>query len=619
MSAKLARLLWIPAAAAVAAGGCTQKAPEQSSSPVAKQVSGSTGEQLPASEESEVPSDQPDLHASDKLAVLKKDRDEAAAGVAANQTGAETPEPTPPREAVEFGKKEKVPAKPAGPPKGALGGAQSLRAADASRATNGHRRGRGVIAAMEHRPMTVAQGSPTPESGESYQDYGTNPMTRTAEDRLSTFSVDVDTASYAIARRKIVEGTVPPSAAVRVEEFVNYFHYNYAGPTNGAPFAVHMDAAPSPFTPNRELLRIGVQGKKLSVRERKPAHLVFLVDVSGSMQSPDKLDLAKRSLRILVDNLKDGDTVALVTYADGSRVVLEPTGLEHKAEIVSAIEDLTAGGSTAMGSGITLAYELAARNLKPDAISRVIVLSDGDANVGTSSHEEILRSIASKVKEGVTLSTVGFGMGNYKDTMMEQLANRGNGTNYYIDSLSEAKRVFQEQLGGTLEVIAKDVKIQVDFDPAVVESYRLIGYENRDIADQDFRNDKVDAGEIGAGHTVTALYEVVLTKATSGPLATVRIRAKAPNGTKATETSYTFGRESLAKTFDEASGDFRFAAAVAATAEILRRSPYAAEWSLEKVAAIASKAADKQNAERQEFLQLLARLKPLRSQLTAAR
>lgn len=447
-------------------------------------------------------------------------------------------------------------------------------------------------------------------NSESYTDYGTNPMTSTATDKLSTFAIDVDTASYAIARKKIREGQVPPPESVRVEEFVNYFRYDYAGPDEDRPFAVHMDAAPSPYGDGRHVLRVGVQARKLAHSERKPSNLVFLVDVSGSMSSPDKLGLAKRALRILVDNLRDGDTVALVTYAGGVRVVLEPTGLASKSEIIEAIESLGAGGSTAMSSGIDLAYQMAARNLRPDAESRVIVLSDGDANVGNTSPKDILRTIAGHVKEGVTLSTVGFGMGNYKDTMMEQLANKGNGNYSYIDGISQARRVFQEQLGGTLEVVAQDVKIQVEFDPDAVASYRLIGYENRDIADVDFRNDRVDAGEIGAGHTVTALYEVELARDARAPLAMVHIRAKKPRGEKATEWAYGFAAERLYPSFDQAPADFRFATAVMGAAEILRRSEHARSWNLDRVIAIAEGASAASVPERQEFIALMRELDP---------
>ncbi len=473
-----------------------------------------------------------------------------------------------------------------------------------------------MAAKVAPMPMTIAP-QPDPavtQGGEEYKDYGKNPMVSTAEDHLSTFAVDVDTASYAIARRKIMSGQLPPESAVRVEEFVNYFKYDYAGPANAAPFAVHMDMAPSPFAKERKLLRVGVQAKKLSLRERKNANLVFLVDVSGSMQSPDKLGLAKRALRVLVDNLKDGDTVSLVTYAGNTRVVLAPTGLEKKAEIISALEDLQAGGSTAMASGMQLAYELAAQTLTPNSLSRVIVLSDGDANIGNTGHEEMLASIAGKVKEGVTMSTIGFGMGNYKDTLMEQLANKGNGNYFYIDGIGQAKRIFQEQLGGMLEVVAKDVKIQVDFDPDVVKSYRLVGYENRDIADRDFRNDKVDAGEIGAGHTVTAMYEVELLR-NDGIPATVSIRAKTPKGSKATETAYAFAMQNSYASFASAPEDLRFASAVMASAEILRGSEHASEWSLQDVIAIARAASESHAAERQEFIALMEKALQLKGAL----
>ncbi|MFZ5469389.1 MAG: vWA domain-containing protein [Myxococcota bacterium] len=446
--------------------------------------------------------------------------------------------------------------------------------------------------------------------GEGYTHYGVNAFVTTAEDRLSTFAVDVDTASYAIARRKLLEGTLPPPSSVRVEEFLNYFRYRYPEPTSGA-LAVHLDAAPSPYTPGRHLLRVGVQGKRLEVNQRKTAHLTFLVDVSGSMQSPDKLPLAKRALRMLVDNLRDGDTVALVTYAGHVKLALPPTGLEKKAVIHQAIEELSAGGSTAMASGIELAYQQAMKTLDGQSLSRVIILSDGDANVGPTSHEDILRLIRGYVKEGITVTTVGFGMGNYQDTLMEQFANKGNGNHFYVDSLMQARRVFQEQLGGTLEVIAQDVKIQVDFDPEQVERYRLIGYENRDIADQDFRNDKVDAGEIGAGHSVTALYELTLRPDAGEGLATVRVRAKPPRQSKASEAIFPFRASALAPSLDGASADLRFAAAVMGAAEIFRQSPHAKTWSYDQVLRLAKGATPPGNAERSEFIALLERARSL--------
>jgi Ca-activated chloride channel family protein len=465
---------------------------------------------------------------------------------------------------------------------------------------------------LPSRPPPPPPPGGDPQGGEDYAHQDPNGFIDASKDKLSTFAADVDTASYTIVRRKLNEGQPVPKDAVRVEEFVNYFNYGYLAPTaKGRPFAVHVDGAPSPFDRSgHQLLRIGVQGRTIAKAARKPAHLVFLVDVSGSMQSPDKLALAQRSLRLLVDNLNDGDTVALVTYAGSTRVVLEPTGLDERTRIEDAIDGLTAGGSTAMGSGLALAYDLAARNLDKNAVTRVIVLSDGDANVGATTHAQILNSIAAHVKQGVTLSTVGFGQGNYKDTMMEQLADEGNGNAYYIDSLSQAKRVFQEQLGGTLEVIAEDVKLQVELNPAEIASYRLIGYENRDLADQDFRDDRVDAGEIGAGHTVTAIYEVVWApgrKLDAGAnLATVRVRAKQPGGTRADEWAFPVTNADLASSFAAASDDFRFACAVAAFAEILRGSSYARDWQLSDVASIARAAAGTAE-DRNEFVALVGK------------
>jgi Ca-activated chloride channel family protein len=448
----------------------------------------------------------------------------------------------------------------------------------------------------------------------STEDYGAptiNTWTLTQNDHLSTFSVDVDTASYTLARAKLLSGELPPADSVRVEEWLNYFRYRHPLPEPGVPLAVTMDAAPSPFAPNKHLLRVGVQGRVVDLAERQPAHLTFLVDVSGSMQSPERLPLAKRALRLLVDQLHDGDTVALVTYAGNVRLVLPHTGMNEKARIHAAIEALSAGGSTAMGSGVELAYQQAVKVLDSKSSSRVIILSDGDANVGRTSHEEILKLVAGHVKEGVTLTTVGFGMGNYKAVLMEQLADKGNGNHFYVDSLLAAKRIFVEQLGGTLEVIAQDVKLQVDFDPAQVNAYRLVGYENRDIADRDFRNDRVDAGEIGSGHTVTALYELDLKANAGAGLATVRLRAKAPRGTTADEKAFVFPGAALATRFGDASADFRFATAVMGAAEIFRRSPSAAEWSYDEVRRIAAGATPPGNAEREEFLSLLERAQAL--------
>lgn len=446
-------------------------------------------------------------------------------------------------------------------------------------------------------------------SGETYGATGINGWVETASDRLSTFAVDVDTASYAIARRKLREGQAPPPESVRVEEFINAFRYQLPQPKDGA-LGVTLEAAPSPFTARTAVLRVSVQGRRLSISERKPAHLTFLVDVSGSMNSPDKLPLAQRALRILVDSLRDGDTVSLVTYAGAVRVVLPHTGLEQKARIHEAIEGLRAGGGTAMGSGIELAYQQAAKVLDGKSVSRIVILSDGDANIGPARPNQLLRLIAGYVKEGVTVTTVGFGMGTYRDDLMEQFANKGNGNHHYVDSLFEAKRIFHTELGGTLEVIAKDVKLQVEFDPEQVKRYRLIGYENRDVADHDFRNDRVDAGEIGSGHTVTALYELELAPGAGAGLCTVRVRAKPPVGERAAEAFFPFEARWLAARFDAASDDLRFATAVMGAAEVFRRSPHARHWSLEGIREIAAAAA-LGAPERQEFLELIDRARPL--------
>jgi Ca-activated chloride channel family protein len=466
----------------------------------------------------------------------------------------------------------------------------------------------------------AARSGPQAASTESYHDWGQNPWTDTAKDHLSTFAADVDTASYTLARRKLNTGELPAKAGVRVEELVNYFKYAFGAPQQGTPFAVVMDAAPSPVAPGRDILRVGVATKAKSIEERAPAHLVFLVDVSGSMSSPDKLELAKQSLRILVDNLKDGDTVAIVTYAGDTRLVLPASGLDHKDAIVDAIDGLHAGGSTAMASGIDLAYDQAIKGATPGAIARVLVLTDGDANVGAHTHGEILKLIESRTKQGVTLSTIGFGMGNYKDDLMEQLADHGNGNNFYIDGPAAAHRVFQEQLGSTLEVVAKDVKLQVDFDPRQVAQYRLIGYEDRDVADEDFRNDAVDAGEIGAGHQVTAMYEIERTaagKLTPAPLATLRVRYKAPNGDTAKEAAFPMAAPPAAQ-LAQASDDLRFAFAVAAFADVLRGGQDAEHWGLPQIRALAAGAAGR-DPDRAELVGLIDKAIAIGSTKTASR
>jgi Ca-activated chloride channel family protein len=464
----------------------------------------------------------------------------------------------------------------------------------------------------------IASGAPSPvaydrtSNTEDYTDYGKNPWVMTDKDRFSTFAADVDTASYTIGRRKLMqENALPPQASVRVEEWVNYFHYSFPPARAGTPFSTVMEAAPNPFAQDRYILRVGVATKAKTIGERKPAALVFLVDVSGSMESEDKLGLAKKALHLLTDNLSDKDAVSIVTYAGDSRVVLPMTSIDHKINIHHAIDGLHSGGSTAMASGIDLAYEQAAAWIRPGAISRVIVLTDGDANVGSHTHEEMLKIIADRAKAGVALSTIGFGMGNYKDTLMEQLADKGNGNNYYIDSFDAAKRVFQEQLTSTIEVAAKDVKLQVEFDPAQVARYRLVGYENRDVKDEDFRKDDVAAGQVGWGHQVTAMYEVELTptgKVHPAPLGTVRIRHKQPDADTATEDAFAMA-SAPARSFAEASQDLRFAFAVAAFADVLRGG---ATWSLDDIRAqaVASSGDDKDRTELVSLIDRARALKP---------
>ena len=485
---------------------------------------------------------------------------------------------------------------------GSAAGAMALDEGKMGKTGVGHGRGAATISSGFDDQNVAADGT----DGEAYHDWGKNPWTETAKDHLSTFAADVDTASYTIARRKLREGTLPPRASVRVEEMVNYFRYAFPPPASGSPFAVVMDAMPSPLEPARDILRVGVATRPETEAERKPAHLVFLVDVSGSMDEPDKLPLVKSSLDTLTRNLEEGDTVAIVTYAGETRLVMPPTGLDHRAQIIEAIDSLEPGGSTAMASGIDLAYQQAMQGLTKDAISRVIVCTDGDANVGAHTHEEILKIIASRAARGVTLSTIGFGMGNYKDELMEQLADKGNGNNFYIDSPAAAKRVFEEQLGSMLEVVAKDVNLQVDFDPSLVARYRLVGYEDRDIADKDFRNDKVDAGEIGAGHQVTALYEVELTaagKQANAPLATLRVRYKQPRGEKATEIGFPMVGGPAAS-YANAPVDARFAFAVAAFADVLRGGQDAEHWSLAQIRDLARNAAG-DDPDRKEFVGMI--------------
>ena len=429
----------------------------------------------------------------------------------------------------------------------------------------------------------------TPPNGAAYndvffKDYGTNPFIDTEDDHLSTFGMDVDTASYSVTRRYLRDGYLPPPEAVRVEEFVNAFDYNYPTPSAEA-FAVHIEGAPSRFGEGKrlQLLRIGIQGRVVPDENRKDAMLTFVIDVSGSMDMENRLELVKHALTLLVEQLRPGDKVAIVVYGSRARTVLSHTGIEGRGEILAAIHSLTPEGVTNAEEGLRLGYKLALQNARVGSISRVILCSDGVANVGETGADGILRVIRSHVEEGITLTTLGFGMGNFNDVLMEQLANNGDGSYAYIDTLNEAKRVFVENLTGTLQLIAKDAKVQVDFNPQVVSRFRLLGYENRRLDHEDFRDDKADGGEIGSGHSVTALYEIKLHEGTTGQLATVFIRHEDPDTRRISEINEEIFTTQLKRTFEGASPEFQLAATIAEFAEILRESFWAQEGNLEAV------------------------------------
>ncbi len=417
-----------------------------------------------------------------------------------------------------------------------------------------------------------------------FQHHGTNPFIDTEDDPFSTFAMDVDTASYAVARRYFRDGHLPPKDAVRVEEFVNAFDYGYTPPMEEA-FAIHLEAAPSKFGEGKrlQLLRIGIQGRVVEADERKDARLTFVIDVSGSMCGENRLGLVKRALRLLVEQLRPKDEVGIVIYGTDAEVVLPHTRISNREHILETIESLHTSGVTNAEDGLRKGYELALQNFQKDCINRVILCSDGVANEGITSASGILKEIETYVKEGIMLTTVGFGMGNYNDELMEQLANKGNGMYAYVDTLKEAKRIFVENLTGTLQVIAKDAKIQVKFNPEAVSRFRLLGYEKRSLEHEDFRNDDVDAGEVGAGHSVTALYEIKLHENAVGTLATVFIRHEDPDTEQVTEIQEALSLEALHRTFEEASPAFQLATAVAHYAEILRDSYWARKGSLETV------------------------------------
>jgi Ca-activated chloride channel family protein len=466
-----------------------------------------------------------------------------------------------------------------------------------------------------------------PLDREAYQHLEENPVKQVAQVPVSTFSVDVDTGAYANMRRFVNDGRLPPKDAVRVEELINYFTYDYAVPSDPkTPFSVTTEAAPTPWNQNTYLLHIGIKGFEVSRERRLPANLVFLVDVSGSMNPPDKLPLLVRSLKMLTGELDGNDRISLVVYAGASGVVLEPVSGNEQRKIKSALDRLSAGGRTAGEAGIRLAYAMAEEAFIEGGINRIILATDGDFNVGVADVESLKSLIERKRESGITLTTLGFGTGNYNEHLMEQMADVGNGNYAYIDSLSEARKVLVDELASTLQTIAKDVKVQLEFNPSIVAEYRLIGYENRVLRREDFKNDKVDAGEIGAGHTVTALYEIALVggkglrldplrygRAAAIPssgsdeeFGFLKLRYKDPQGSESKLMALPLAVALLDEESAQISDNFHFSAAVAAFGQLLRGGRYTGDFDYDDALdlARAARGAD-EHGYRSEFLSLI--------------
>lgn len=467
--------------------------------------------------------------------------------------------------------------------------------------------------------------------GDRYAEINENPFLDTSRAPLSTFSIDVDTASYANTRRYLNDGQLPPKDAVRIEEFINYFQYNYPQPVGNIPFSVNTEVASAPWKPNHKIVQIGLQGKNVSLDNAPPSNLVFLIDVSGSMNSPDKLPLLKNAFQTLVNQLKPNDRVAIAVYAGSSGLVLPSTPASNKREILDSLDQLDAGGSTNGGEGIRLAYTVALNNFIQGGNNRVILATDGDFNVGLSGDDELVRLIEEKRRSGVFLSVLGFGSGNLNDSMMEKLADKGNGNYAYIDSQEEARKALGQQVAGTLYTIAKDVKIQVEFNPALVAGYRLIGYENRLLADKDFNDDKKDAGDIGAGHSVTALYEIVpagqkiendgieLKYSKTVPsetrfdneLLTVKLRYKEPDSNQS--KLITTGVLDNNNRAENASENLKFASAVAQFGMLLRDSRFKGNANFENVYSLAANSRGNDlNNYRGEFIQLVEKARRMK-------
>ena len=456
---------------------------------------------------------------------------------------------------------------------------------------------------VNQRSRTAAEARPLRTDTERYQKQPENPVKAVAQEPVSTFSIDVDTGSYANVRRFLNNGRLPPKDAVRIEEIVNYFPYSYPLPQDGRPFAVHTQTVDSPWQPEAKLVKIGIQAQDTAKKNLPPANLVFLVDVSGSMNSPDKLPLVKKTLRLLTQQLRPQDKVTIITYASGEKLVLPPTSGKNKDTILRAVNSLEAGGSTSGERALRMAYEEAQKAFVKNGINRILLATDGDFNVGVADTETLKSMVAEKRKSGISLSTLGFGTDNYNEEMMEQIADAGDGNYSYIDSEKEAKKVLQHQLTSTLATVAQDVKIQVEFNPATVKEYRLVGYTNRTLRNEDFNNDKVDAGDIGSGHSVTALYEII-PQGKTGWLADSRYqKAPAADGSKNeyayVKVRYKLPGQSASKLIEQpvparsiplaqADADTRLALAAASYAQQLRGGEYNGklDWSaIEKMAA----------------------------------
>ena len=476
-----------------------------------------------------------------------------------------------------------------------------------------------------------------PLDRENYVHYDDNPLKRVSEHPVSTFSIDVDTGAYSNARRMLTAGSLPVRDAVRVEEFVNYFNYDYPAPdTRAQPFNIITELGPNPWNKQTLLLHVGLKGYEVPKSEIPASNLVFLIDVSGSMRSADKIGLLKSSMKMLTRELRANDTISIVVYAGASGVVLQPTSGRDKGRIIAALDALTAGGSTNGAAGIRLAYAMAEQAFVEGGINRVLLATDGDFNVGTTSFEALKDLVEQKRKSGISLTTLGFGTGNYNDHLMEQLADAGNGNYAYIDTSNEARKVLVDQMSATLQTIAKDVKIQIEFNAAVVAEYRLVGYENRMLAREDFNNDRVDAGEIGAGHTVTAIYEIALANskgqrveslhyqnqaADSGKtneVAFLRLRYKAPQGEVSKLIERPIQKADIKHALSETSDNFRFSAAVAGFGQLLRGGKYMDRFDYDDVRALANTAKGEDSfGYRVEFVSLLDLAQSLSGRETA--